>query len=180
MNDLIKGTLAGFIATAPMTFAMVAMYRLLPRRQQYRLPPRQVTMSILSASSSKRDLDESERTNATLVSHFAYGAACGALYAPVAGRLRPPAVVGGIAQGLAVWTVSYLGVLPALGILEPATRRPAERNVLMITAHVVWGAVVGSLVERMLQEDDHAARAGSDGSLESRHVLRHEPLSQVN
>ena len=35
---LLKGTLAGFVATLPMTIFMLATQRFLPKRQQYRLP----------------------------------------------------------------------------------------------------------------------------------------------
>lgn len=180
MNDLLKGTLAGFIATAPMTLAMVAMHRMLPRRQQYRLPPRQVTMSILSSTLAKQQLEEPDRANATLISHFAYGAACGALYAPLASRLRPPGASAGVAAGVAVWTVSYLGLLPALKILEPATRHPAERNALMIAAHVVWGSVTGALVERMLKEEDRVDVASGDTGLQQSARLQAEQVAEIH
>jgi len=180
MNDLLKGTLAGFIATAPMTLAMVAMHRVLPRRQQYRLPPRQVTMSILSSAVAKRDLEEPDRANATLISHFAYGAACGALYAPLASRLRPPGASAGVAAGVTVWTVSYLGLLPALKILEPATRHPGERNALMIAAHVIWGSVTGALVERMLKEDDRGHVASAETGLPQPSRRSAEPVAEMH
>jgi uncharacterized membrane protein YagU involved in acid resistance len=163
-----------------MTLAMVAMHRVLPRRQQYRLPPRQVTMSILSSKVAKRELEEPERANATLVSHFAYGAACGALYAPLASRLRPPGAGAGVAHGLAVWTVSYLGLLPALRILEPATRHPAERNLLMIAAHVVWGATAGALVERMLKEEEQVGQASGHINPQSTMRPQTEPIVEIH
>jgi hypothetical protein len=53
----------------------------------------------------------------------------------------------GIACGLAVWTLSYLGWLPALGILRPATEHPPRRTALMIAAHAVCGLVLGVLAE---------------------------------
>lgn len=43
-----------------------------------------------------------------------------------------------------VWSGSYLGLLPALNILPPATEHPPGRNALMIAAHVVWGSVLGT------------------------------------
>lgn len=159
MNDIAKGTLAGFIATAPMTLAMAAMFHLLPRGQQYRLPPRQVTMSILGGRAARQRLDERERSNLTLLSHFAYGAACGAAYAPLARWLRPPGAAAGVAHGVAVWSGSYLGWLPALGVMTPATRHPAERNALMIVAHVVWGAATGLLLERLMREEEQVEEA---------------------
>jgi hypothetical protein len=56
-----------------------------------------------------------------------------------------PRVVSGIGWGLFVWAGSYLGLLPALDLHEPATQHPAERNILMIVAHIIWGATLGAL-----------------------------------
>ncbi len=181
MNDIAKGTLAGFIATAPMTLAMAAMFHLLPRRQQYRLPPRQVTMRILGTPTVRQQTDERDRSNLTLMSHFAYGAACGAAYAPLARWLRPPGATAGIAHGIAVWSGSYLGWLPALGVMTPATQHPAGRNALMIAAHVVWGAAAGALLERMMREEDDvtAARPESQEPV-AQTQLQEQPIGQVH
>ncbi len=54
----------------------------------------------------------------------------------------PPALAGA-GFGLAVWAGSYLGWLPAAGILRPATEHPPRRVALMIAAHLVWGASAG-------------------------------------
>src|SRR5690606_39020918 len=73
----------------------------------------------------------------------------GALY-PFFARLMPgPPALNGIAYGITVWAGSYLGWIPAFGILRPATKHPAERNVVMILAHVVWGAVTGVVADRL-------------------------------
>jgi hypothetical protein len=32
--------------------------------------------------------------------------------------------------------------MPGLGVLKPAQRHPAERNLLMIGAHLVWGGTL--------------------------------------
>ena len=151
MNRLLRGALAGLAATAPMTLAMVWMHRRLPEDEQYPLPPRQVTMNTAEAVGvvEEGELEESEKTALTLAGHFAYGAAVGALYGPLARRVPLPPVVSGAAYGLAVWAVSYLGWLPAAGLLSPATEHPARRNALMIAAHLVWGSAAGALVGYM-------------------------------
>jgi hypothetical protein len=149
LTDLLVGTLAGFVATVPMTVAMELMHRRLPAKERYPLPPREITMEIAEEAGVKEEMDEPERLGATLAAHFGYGAATGALYAPLARRAQLPPVVGGATYGLVVWAGSYLGLLPALGILRPATEHPARRNALMIAAHLVWGAVTGVLVESL-------------------------------
>jgi putative membrane protein len=60
--------------------------------------------------------------------------------------------VKGIGFGLLVWAGSYLGLLPALGLLSPATQHAPQRNLLMIAAHLVWGAVLGAVTDRLQQE----------------------------
>ncbi|HWS53323.1 MAG TPA: DUF1440 domain-containing protein, partial [Pyrinomonadaceae bacterium] len=82
----------------------------------------------------------------TWASHFGYGAACGALYGALAAERDVPPLAAGVGFGLAVWAGSYLGWLPAAGIISPATEHPPRRNALMIAAHVVWGATTGLVV----------------------------------
>lgn len=153
MHDVLSGAGAGLVATAPMTVAMDVMFRLLPRREQYPLPPSSITSELTDKAGLRGDLDREEHIGLTLVNHFAYGAATGALYGLLAGALRSrrpmPPLVSGIGWGLTVWSVSYLGLLPLVGLLRPATHQPAGRNLLMIAAHIVWGAVLGTLTERL-------------------------------
>jgi uncharacterized membrane protein YagU involved in acid resistance len=143
MNKIVAGALAGFGATAPMTASMVAMHRMLPAHERYPLPPRKVTMRVARKAGVKKHLDEPQRKAATLVSHFGYGTAMGAIFAVLAPRTPGPPIARGIAWGLVVWSASYLGLLPAMDLHEPATRHPKGRNLLMILAHVVWGAALG-------------------------------------
>jgi len=145
---LIGGT-AGLLATLPMTAFMWAARAKLRWYERYSMPPRQITMCLARATGLAHHLDERRRTIATATAHFGYGSATGCLYGLI---FRNPAVrqvSTGVAYGMAVWAGSYLGVLPALGILKPATQHPARRTVLMIGAHVVWGATLGYLTNRI-------------------------------
>lgn len=155
LSKLLTGALAGSIATAPMTLAMEAMHRWLPPSERYPLPPSEITTKLTSEAGVDQHLDQQQHTALTLVNHFAYGAGAGSIYALLASKLRAPlpAALWGIGYGLVVWTVSYLGLLPALGILRPATEHPERRNLLMIAAHVVWGSVTGLIVARLQQRD---------------------------
>lgn len=155
MNRILLGALAGLAATGPMTLAMKLMHEQLPREEQYPLPPRQVTEGLAEKAGVSEHLDEEEREAATWVSHFAYGAACGALYGAVSREgIDEHPMLAGAGFGLAVWAGSYLGWLPAAGIISPATEHPARRNALMIAAHVIWGAGVRVAVRRL--SDDGA------------------------
>jgi uncharacterized membrane protein YagU involved in acid resistance len=152
IEDAAVGGVSGFLATLPMTISMVIMHRFLPEPERFPLPPRQITMKMADEAGVKRHMDEEERTAATYVAHFGYGAAAGTVY----GIASRAAGVGagartGILFGLIVWFVSYLGLLPAARILPPATEHPAGRNALMIIAHVIWGAALGATHEYMAE-----------------------------
>jgi uncharacterized membrane protein YagU involved in acid resistance len=157
MNGIMVGVLAGLAATAPMSLAMKAMHEQLPPEEQYPLPPRQITEEVAARAGVREELDDDERVAATWVNHFGYGAACGALYGALAANRRVPPLAAGVGFGLAVWAGSYLGWLPAAGILRPATEHPPRRTALMIAAHVVWGATTG-LVVHALSTDDGRGR----------------------
>jgi ribose/xylose/arabinose/galactoside ABC-type transport system permease subunit len=146
MNGILVGALAGLAATVPMSLAMKLMHERLPEHEQYPLPPRAVTMEVAEQAGVRERMDEGERQAATWAGHFGYGATCGALYGALAARRDVPPLAAGVGFGLAVWAGSYLGWLPAAGILRPATEHPPRRNALMIAAHVVWGATTGLVV----------------------------------
>jgi uncharacterized membrane protein YagU involved in acid resistance len=150
MNAVIKGALAGFIATIPMTLAMKVLHAQLPREERYPLPPRLIVESTAEKLEVQDDLSEENEYALTVTSHFSYGSATGAIYgAGLALQGVEPSITNGVAYGLGVWTISYLGLLPGLGILTPATEHPARRNALMIAAHVVWGAALGAAARRL-------------------------------
>lgn len=91
-------------------------------------------------------MDSSQRRSLTWLAHFGYGTAMGSLYGLIEPRLAGPPAVRGMTFGLGVWTGSYLGLLPALRLLRPATQHPPRRNALMIAAHLVWGLFLGLAV----------------------------------
>ena len=84
MNDILLGAAAGCAATVPMTLAMEAMHRQLPRGERYPLPPRLVTMRVAEQAGIKEQLDEEEREDLSLLAHYGMGTAMGALYGSLA------------------------------------------------------------------------------------------------
>jgi uncharacterized membrane protein YagU involved in acid resistance len=145
MNKVLTGAIAGMAATAPMTVAMTEMHKLLPPAEQYPLPPRVITENVLAAADAETEA-AGHKTKLTIANHFAYGSAMGAIYGAGLGALDvKPSVPNGVGFGLGVWAVSYLGLLPAVGLFPSASQQPARRNALMIAAHVVWGASLALL-----------------------------------
>lgn len=152
-NKILRGTVAGIAATAPMTLLMAAGRRYLPWFERYSLPPRQITMEVARRIGVRDKMDSEDRMLATAVSHFGYGGAMGGIYSSLVRPVTGGGLESGIGWGLTVWASSYLKLLPSLGILPPATRQPARRNALMILAHVVWGAAL----ETCLKQSDASA-----------------------
>jgi uncharacterized membrane protein YagU involved in acid resistance len=154
MKRVLIGSLAGLVATLPMTMIMEMLHRQLPPTERYPLPPREITEKLAEEADVKDELSEPEQTGLTLVSHFAYGTAAGAAYVLTADRLPLSPILRGPAFATALWAASYLGWLPALGILRPATEHPPRRNALMIAAHLVWGATAAAITNQLIGSRD--------------------------
>jgi hypothetical protein len=133
-----------------MTLTMLAWHRVLPSRQRYSLPPRIITDRVAARMPLPSRVIPQPGPARALVAHCAFGAAAGALYGGIKLPLKDDrhAVASGIAYGLLVWGASYLGWVPAAGLMAPATRQPVARTAMMIGAHVVWGATLGSILPR--------------------------------
>ncbi|MDQ2743628.1 MAG: hypothetical protein M3Z66_15225, partial [Chloroflexota bacterium] len=59
--ELLKGALAGGIATVPMTAFMLIAHRSLPFWQRSSLPPKKITMNIAHRIGLKKHMDEPQR-----------------------------------------------------------------------------------------------------------------------
>jgi putative membrane protein len=152
-RKLLKGAAAGLIATAPMSVSMLIGWSLLPKREKYQLAPRLITEEITERVGLEDEMTEDQMVGLTIFSHFGYGAAFGALYALFEARMPMHSSLKGALAGLGLWAGSYLGWLPALGILRPATRHPWRRNLLMIIAHIVWGVTLGEMIRKLTEND---------------------------
>lgn len=143
-SRLLIGAIAGFAGTLAMTAAMRRMHEKLPARQRYQLTPRE----IVDSSAAKLDvpLEGEAAKDVTTAAHFAYGAASGALLGAASVTMGP---VSGATGGLAIWLGSYMGWIPAARILKPATQHPRRRNLLMLAAHVVWGAATAAAMREL-------------------------------
>ena len=149
MNRFAAGALGGLFATVPMTVAMTKLFSRLPSSEQYPLPPREITEILVNRLPGGKYLSDEQLTFLSLLAHFAYGAATGALYPLLCQRPKHPLLTGNL-FGFTVWAASYLGWLPATNILRPATQHPPARNMLMLAAHSIWGmstVVIGEILK---------------------------------
>lgn len=156
-SRLVIGGMAGFVGTMAMTAAMRRLHRRLPEKERYPLTPREIVDSG-SAQAGIRLADETAK-DLTTATHFLYGAAVGAMMAAI----NPdPSKRGGALAGSAVWLASYMGWIPTVGTLEPSTRHPARRNVLMIGVHFVWGATTAAAIRELRLARETIFAAGED------------------
>ena len=145
-NDVLVGAAAGVIATVPMTLVMEELHRVLPREHGGPLPPREVTEGLYEHFSDGDPVPEVSMERLTFLLHYSFGGVAGALFPLVAPRRVPAAVAAGVLYGLAVWTGSYLGLLPVIGVRHHAKDDPVGRTTMMVAAHVVWGATLGLIL----------------------------------
>jgi hypothetical protein len=136
-----------------MTVAMRRLHARLPEGQRYPLPPREITERLSPAAT-----DEDALRDQSLAAHFFYGAAVGALIALTGTGHR---LTTGAMVGAAVWAASYLGWVPALGVLRQAGEHPARRNALMIGVHLIWGAATTLATRELAAARDTIMSGGS-------------------
>lgn len=165
----LVGLISGTVATVPMTVVMESWHALLPPTQSDPLPPRRIEEEITRKAGADASLDETGHLALTMLLHFGFGGAAGGAYGLVAERLPGPAAIRGIGFGLAVWATSYLCGLPILDLERNAVREPAQRNALMIAAHVVWGATLGVTFAKL--SDRGAVKRVSRSSIRSHRRL---------
>jgi hypothetical protein len=154
------GAISGAAATVAMSAVMLFAQKLGLQGEQ---PPEAIVESAFDAG----DVDRSERTENAVasVAHLGFGATCGAAYALLRRlvHLGGPELVHSVGFGLGVHTASYAGWIPTLGILPWPTRDRGDRQLSMVLAHVVYGAVLGALVARR-QRRERATGASAQAS----------------
>ena len=146
LTAAVRGAIAGSVATLAMSAFMLAAQR---AGAMSKLPPKEITEASLDAIGLHERVDEPAINVLTAGTHLGFGAAAGVLFAVLHRWLRLPvhAVVQAVVFATAVWTVSYLGWVPALGIMPPAHRDEPGRPESMLIAHWIYGAVLGLITE---------------------------------
>jgi hypothetical protein len=167
-SRLLIGAIAGFAGTMAMTSAMRRLHRQLPSAERYPLTPREITDA--AATAGGLPAGEEAIADATIAAHFLYGAVAGSLIAAVNPRIGRGT---GAMAGVAVWVASYLGWIPGVGLLKPATDHPPRRNLLMIAAHVVWGTSTAVAMRELVESRDSIFQAGPEPDVAPE--LRDEP-----
>jgi hypothetical protein len=140
MNPLLRGAAAGAVATGAMSAVMLGL-----RKQLGEQPPDAIVKSAADAVGASPTEEQADVL--AVAAHLGFGMTVGAAYALLP-RVGSP-VARGVATALAVYAASYQGWVPGLGILPPASRDKPGRPRVMIAAHVVYGAALGAVEERL-------------------------------
>ena len=160
-GDVAAGAIAGTLATVVMSTVMLGALRagLLGRQ-----PPRLIADAVLDEVPGRQS--EAVHRLGTALVHLGYGAVAGAVHQAVRG-VSPPASAGsglGAGAGAGVWALNYVAIAPAIGLLEAPQRDRPDRPIVMLVAHLVWGAVsaiVGDDIARRISAGVGPRRASS-------------------
>lgn len=141
-----RGAVAGGVATVPMSAWMAGVKAVAGRRAHGEQPPRRITRTAAEAADLPAEEHPRATDAATLVLHLGTGAGLGTVLALLD---RRPAAWRGALFGVAVYSVAYGGVVPALRIMPPPTDDRPARQWSIATAHVVFGATAGAVLGRL-------------------------------
>ena len=147
MKRLLRGALAGGLATAPMSAVMMGAKQL---GLVGEMPPEKITAKFLNRAGIRRS--EVQQDVLATLTHFGFGAAAGAAFGVIAPRRLIARLPMGMAYGAAIWGVSYMGWVPALGIMPPADRDRRDRQMVMLASHLVYGTALALLVGARQEE----------------------------
>ena len=115
------------------------------------------TAQFVSETAFDHELSDSEKDRAGTVAHYAMAGTSGLIYGGLA-EISPAVTIGmGIPFGAAVWLVADEGIVPLLGLSEPATEYPLEKHGYAIASHLVYGLateLARRSVRRMLDATD--------------------------
>ncbi len=143
---LADGGIGGGVGTVAMSLVMRGARR---AGLVGEVPPRRMAAALCDAVGLRARPRRARNALAVMLHlDFGFGAAAGGLFALLRARLRLPVApaLQGLVYGLMVWLVSYMGWVPAVGLLPVATRDEPRRPVVMVVAHGVYGAILGALV----------------------------------
>ena len=146
METLARGALAGLAATVPMTAVIGAGHA---AGLIGTAPPVEISENVAEQAGENPDRQSPEFQVAWLAAHIGYGAACGVIFAAIRPVLPRSDLAAGLLFGTAVWGVSYISLMPSLNLYPSAEDDSNQRQVVMISAHAVFGTALATVEHRL-------------------------------
>lgn len=148
MNSWIERAVAGALAGVVGTTAMsVPIFLAREFGVIGQAPPKEIARNAALETGTRQHMTHQEFSVGWLLAHLGYGAGSGLVFALVRRFLPLNSPILGAVYGSILWAVSYLGVMPALG-LYPLQQGAARRVVaVMLPAHWIYGAVAGEALD---------------------------------
>ena len=153
LRAILDGALGGVVGTAGMSALMLAAGKagLLGEH-----PPDKIAGAALDAVGVHEPDEEMQDAVASAL-HFGFGTGSGTLFGLLHRHLpfRVPGALHGMLFASIIWATSYQGWVPALGIMPPASKDRPARPLVMFIAHLIYGTILGTIVERRTPEKPH-------------------------
>jgi len=146
-EDLLKGAIAGAVATWVMDRATTYMYQREGRRARQREEEVRKGSSAYEAAAEKgaalvgRGLTRTERERGGSAIHWGLGIGAGAVYAVLRRRLDLVGSAAGTAFGTAFWALMDEGVVPALRLTPGPSAIPWQTHARGCLGHLTFGTV---------------------------------------
>lgn len=151
MNQIITraagGSLAGLVGTAAMSLVIAAGRA---TRLFWTPPPKLITANVERRAGVRQKLPRPAFDASWIAAHLGYGMASGALYSLLRSLLPASPVAAGLLYGGAVWSVSYLGLMPSLGLYPWPEDDSRSRMAVMIAAHAVYGVTTAEAARQIV------------------------------
>lgn len=145
---LARGAAGGVAGTVVFTAFMWGAQRLGLLGE---MPPTTLTRRTVEALTGVRPPRPALRV-LTTIGHFAYGAGTGALFGFAVRSLAArgssrahTATLAGAGFGALVYAVSYMGWVPAVGLMPPPHRDRPARPLVTFLGHLLFGGVLGAI-----------------------------------
>ena len=163
LKAMLDGALGGAVGTAGMSAYMLAAGRAGLMGEQ---PPDKIAGAALDAL-GVHEPDEGAQDAMATVLHFGFGTGSGILFGVLIRRLpfRTPGALHGMLFAALIWATSYQGWIPGLDIMPPASEDRPDRPRVMLLVHLVYGAILGTVVARRRPNPDSLAAGVEDPAL---------------
>jgi len=146
-EDLIKGAIAGAVATWVMGKVTTTMYEReerVARRQEDAAREGKTSYGVAAEKAGRlmgRPMGKEENEHMGAAIHWALGIGVGAVYAVARRRFRAVGRVAGLGFGTAFWALVDEGLVPALGLTPGPRAFPWQAHARGLAGHLTFGTV---------------------------------------